>query len=296
MITTEDIAIFDECSKKYVFSAWQTPRISLATALNDSLRVGLLSGDPAAAKNHLMHTAAEPGLAVSTPSIYDCAVHHAALIELITTYLLAGEGAWKAAPVVTINGRSYQPLSFVRPACLRRVVLCSRWDQQRALEETHSWRTVADSAALGLPMLINAIVIGSATKGLRPSVWTRGYSHPVSKDLRIKSKMKDGENFNSNWRRVYREQSSRTPAEWLHLMQADNAFDDVVQSVSVGLPTHKVHEQMKEMMDSIATTTVGEMRRSQCFKVSTCPYSVCCHSADSITPELAGWHKKSTPA
>jgi hypothetical protein len=291
-MTTEDIATFDECSRKYVYSSWQTPRISLATALNDSLRIGLLSGKPELAKNHLMQLAAEPGLAISTSDIYGAAVHHAALIEIITAYLLADGEAWQPAPVVRVGWHSYQPLSFIRPACLRRVVLCSRWDQQRALEETHSWRTVADSAALGLPMLINAIVIGSASKGLRPSVWTRGYSHPVSKDLRIKSIAKGGENFNSNWRRVYREQSSRSPSEWLKLMQADNAFEEVVHSVSVDIPGKAAHDQMISMMNAITSTTIGEMRRSSCFKQSTCANAILCYHPDSPTPSEVGWKQK----
>lgn len=294
MVTTEDLAVYDECARKYVYSAWQTPRASLATALNDSLRIGLLSGDPVKAKNHLMQLAAEPGLAITATDVYAAAVQHAALIEVVTAYLLGSEGAWQEAPVTDIGGHEYKPLSFVRPACLRRVVLCSRWDMQRQLEETHSWRTVGDSAALGLPMLINAIVIGSATKGIRPSVWTRGYSHPVSKDLRIKSINKDGENFNSNWRRVYREQSSRTSAEWLKLMQGDNAFEGVVESVSVGMPTYRAHEQMKAMMDEIIGTK-GEMRRSQCFKQSTCPMAILCHRDQPVTPEEAGWAPSQRP-
>lgn len=292
MITTEDIALHDECERKRLYSLWQTPRISLAQALNDSLRIGLLKGDPLLARNHLMHLAAEPGLAVSTQDVYGCAVHHGALIEVITAYLLADEGPWKATPKVKIGDHDFRPLSFLRPACLRRVVLCSRWDMQRQLEETHSWRTIADSAALGLPMLINAIVIGSATKGLRPSVWTRGFQHPVAKDLRIKSVAKNGENFNSNWRRVLRESSSKSPANWLKLMQSDNAFEEVVHSVSVNMPDYRVHEQLKEMMDQISTTTVGKMRRSSCFRQSTCPMAILCHHPDSPTPAEAGWPKK----
>lgn len=292
MITTEDVALWDECERRRLYSLYQTPRISLAQALNDSLRIGLLKGDPALAKNHLMQLAAEPGLAISGVDIYAVALHTSALIEIITTYLLADEGPWKAAPKVKIGEHDFRPLSFVRPACLRRVVLCSRWDMQRQLEETHSWRTVADSAALGLPMLINAIVIGSAVKGLRPSVWTRGFSHPVSKDLRIKSLKKDGENFNQNWRRVLRESSSKSAADWLTLMQKDDAFEEAVHSVSVPIPSQQSHVDLSRMLDEITSTSVGKMRRSSCFKQSTCPMANLCYHPDSPTPEIAGWLKR----
>lgn len=294
LITTEELANFDTCPRLYTFAYFQPPRVSLAAALNDSLRVGLLTGDPAAAKNHLMQLAADPGLAISVVDIYGCAVHHAALIEIIVHYLLNGEGAWHPAPTVTIGANQFQPLSYLMPdQRLRRVVLCSKWDDQRRLEEAHSWRTLSDCAAIGRPMLINAIVIGSTNKGWRPSAWTKAYSHPVSRELRIQPKNKTGESFNDNWRRVYREHTSKSCTDWLGLMQTDNAFEGIVQSITVDMPTHEVHEQMKELLTTMSTmVSPGEMRRAACFKNVSCTYSGLCYSKDHPTPSELGWLRK----
>lgn len=292
-MTTEDVVAFDECSRKYVFGAYQTPRISLATALNESLRVGLLAGSPSAAKDHLMQLAAEPGLAVSTTDIYGAAVHHSRLIEIIVHYLLNDGEKWHPCPAATVGAHTFQPMSYLMPdQRLRRVVLCSKWDEQRRLEETHGWRTLADTASTGRPMLINAIAIGSATKGFRPSAWTRAYEHPVARNLRVKS-VTEGKDFNSNWRKIYREQSSKSCQDWLAIMQADNAFEGIVHSLTVDIPTNAVFEDLSERLTAMRNLTGnGRMRRSACFRAASCVYAGCCYSAPPFTPADAGWDKK----
>lgn len=292
MITSDDVANFDACARHALYSLYAPPRIPLSFALNQSLRIGLLSGDPKLAKNHLMELAAEPGLALSVPSVYDCALHHAHLIEIITTYLLAGEGAWIPSPIIDIKGHQFQPLSYTRPTALRRIVLCSRWDLAREMEERNSWRSLADQSALGLPMLINAISIGSTINGgFRPSVWTRGFSHPVSRDLRIQSKAVKG-GFNENWRKVYRESSGHSPEEWLKLMQTDGAFEGVVNSVSIDLPPKHIHSEFVSLLDGFSSNSTTP-RRSNCYRLTPCIHVGLC--ADNLTPADAGWQPKESP-
>lgn len=298
MFTTEDIYTFDDCHRKFAWSSFEPPRISIATALNESLRIGLLSGDPLAAKNHLMQRAAEPGFNLWAIDVYSIAVHHANLIELITHYLLAGDGPWKAAEGVTVDSHPFTPLSYLLPDNrLRRVILCSKWDSLRQQEEVTSWRTIADIISTGRPMLLNAISIGSAIKGFRPSPWTRAYEHPVARHLRIQPSSADNrvKDFNSNWRRIYRESTSKSCAEWLQLMQADKAFDDIVHSVNVEVPPdgQAIYAQMSKMMDSMSQIEPnGEMRRSSCYKIIPCIYSPCCHHSTPTTPSLMGWKQK----
>lgn len=291
MITTEDISNFDACNRLAIYAKFDTPRISLATVLNEALRIGLLSGNPVAAKTHLMQRAANPGLAIYGSNVYSSAVHHSALIELIVTYLLAGEGAWKSAPAVEVGPHQYQPLSYLLPDHrLRRIILCSQWNEQRRLEEVNSWRTLGDIIATNRPMLINAIVIGAAASGFRPSVWTRSYIHPQQLSYRVK--LKSGDNFSSNWRKTYRESSSKSCTEWLTLMQNDGAFDDVVHSTTADLPSQEAYDQMASMLESLQSNQ-GEMRRSACFKQVSCAYSRLCYASPSLTPTEAGWRMKS---
>lgn len=294
IISTEDIALFDSCKRLQLYSAFEPPRIPIAVALNESLRIGLIAGDPSTAANHFMERGANPGLAISCADVYSAVRHHSSLIELITAYLLASGGAWKPSLAVSLGNHRFKPLSFVMDdGRLRRVVLCSRWDDLRRREEEISWRSMADVLATSRPLLVNAISIGSAAKGFRPSVWTRAYSHPVSKDLRIKSIAKGGENFNDNWRRVYRESSSRSPAEWLKLMQADRAFDDVVASTVVDVPkdAESTLAGMMKIMDLIATGGSDEMTRSACYRMIPCIFSGLCYQ-NLMSPQSAGWKKR----
>lgn len=291
MITTEELSNFDACPRLAIYAKFDTPRISLATVLNESLRIGLLSGNPVAAKTHLMQRAANPGLAIYGSNVYSSAVHHSALIELIVTYLLAGDGAWKAAPAVDVGPHTYQPLSYLLPDHrLRRIILCSQWNEQRRLEEVNSWRTLGDIIATNRPMLINAIVIGAAASGFRPSVWTKGFEHPVHRGLRVRSIAKE-DGFNANWRKVYRESSAKNCQDWLTIMQNDNAFADTVFSTVVDTPHLSAQADFPRLLEGVASGR-DEMRRSHCFKQSTCPYSVCCHHDRPMTPAEAGWRPK----
>lgn len=293
MITTEYISNFDACNRLAIYAKFDTPRISLATVLNEALRIGLLSGNPVAAKTHLMQRAANPGLAIYGSNVYSSAVHHSALIELIVTYLLAGEGAWKSAPAVEVGPHQYQPLSYLLPDHrLRRIILCSQWNEQRRLEEVNSWRTLGDIIATNRPMLINAIVIGAAASGFRPSVWSRAYEHPVHRGLRVRSIAKE-DGFNNNWRKVYRESSAKSCQDWLTIMQNDNAFADTVFSTVVDTPHISAQADFPRLLDGVASGR-DEMRRSHCFRQSTCPYVYCCHHDVPVTPAEAGWREKET--
>lgn len=291
MIDTESIYLLDECSRRLAWNWAEPPRTSLAAALNDALRVGLLSGSPESARDHLMERAANPGFNLSTTSLYDTAIHHAALIEVITAYLLGKDGPWKPADPTTLANHPYTPLSYQMPdGRLRRVILCSKWDDLRAKEEATSWRTVADICTLAQPMLLNAISIGSMAKGFRPSVWTKCWEHPVSRIQRVRPIV--AEKFNDRWQTFYRERTNQSPANWLLMMQNDQAFEGVVNSLEVAIPPDAAStlRQMEKMAGEINQLGVdGEMRRSSCYKIIPCVFSPLCHSPERLTPISAMW-------
>jgi len=261
--------------------------------MNDSLRAGLIAGEPARARETLLQIAADPGLDMQAWNLYDVAVHHAALMELVTAYLVA-DGPW--TPAGEVDGVGCQ--SFVLPdGRLRRVVLCSAYSELRKLEEVHSWRTIADVCVTGRPMLLNFISIGQSRKGLRASPWTQGYVHPENGILRVKriASEKTGPNprFSDNWKKVYREQTDHKPKEWLAIMQQDHAFEDLVQYCTVDVPTNRkgILEDLRRIERELASKSIA-MRRSACFRFSPCPMACLCHSPGNLTPELVGWKRK----
>jgi len=287
ILTTDDFFRHDACERLETWSRqYELPRIPLAEALRSGLRAGLLSGDPQKAYSQFLAHSASPGLDIEGRSVYDVAVHHAALVEVISAYLLGNDGAWLEADSVEFGKNTFQPLSFqMADGRLRRVVLCSTWNALREQEERYSWNTVADMAATGRPMLVNVIVIGQSREGFRISPWTTGYEHPENRTLRIKRK--EGK-FAPSWRKVRREIMGTKPLDWLTLMQRDEAFEDVVYSFTADL------KDRDEVLDEMKRMKMGgeRMTRSSCFRYVPCPMACLCHRG--LTPQAANWPQRNS--
>lgn len=284
-MNTADFEHEDRCPRFRTWSArYHLPRIPLAYALNESLRAGLLKGDQSAAYGKFMALSANPGLDIEGRNVYDIAVHHAQMLEVLTSYLVT-DGPWKAPDAVSFAGDTYQPQSYLLPdGRLRRVVLCSSWHGLREQEERTSWWTVGDIAVTGRPMLVNVLVIGSAREGFRQSPWTTGYLHPENGTLRIK---RNEGRFTDRWKKVYREQTDCRAIEWLSKMQKDEAFEGIVESFTVDGCGAEVAEQMERMAQNFGDT---DMRRSGCFRNAPCPMAGLCH--EGLTPAMAQWREK----
>lgn len=282
---TEDFVRHDACSRFETWSRrYELPRISLSDALRSGLRAGLLTGDPQRAHSQFIAHASNPGLDIEGRNVYDIAIHHAAMLEVIATYLVGNDGPWKPASCLPLGQDTFQPLSFEMPdGRLRRVVLASSWNTLREQEERHSWWSVADMEITGRPMLINAIVIGQTREGFRISPWTMGYEHPENGILRIKKK--EGK-FNPNWKKVKRENTDIRSLDWLSHMQSDGAFEDVVFSFTADL---KSRDSDMERMASEIREGRDTMRRSACFRMSPCPMASTCHDPKLIMPT---WREK----
>ncbi len=281
-MNSEFVVLHDECPRRATWMPqYVLPRVPLAQAMHEALRVGLIAGDPIKAKEAFVEIASSPGLDIQAYNVYEIAMHHAAMMEVICAYLVA-DGAWEPAEGLQ---------SYILPdGRLRRVVLCSAWNPLREDEERTSWRTVADTVYSGRPMLINAIVIGQSRKGFRSSPWTTGFIHPENHMMRIQKR--EGK-FNDNWKKVYRENTDKKPEDWLYLMQEDGAFDNLVYSVDVDVPENRKEitadlERIEIELQSKSTV----MRRSACYKMSPCPFARVCHHTNVKDPKEAGWKSK----
>ena len=290
-MNSNDVCLHDECPRLQTWSAeYALPAIPLAKALHDSLRAGLIAGRGNVARETLLQIAAEPGLDMQSAQMYDIAVHHAAMMEVITEYL--APEPW--IPAGQVDG--FEPDSFILPdGRLRRVVLCSAYSELRKREEVNSWRTMADVCVTGRPMLLNFITIGQSKKGFRSSPWVQGYIHPENGLLRTKriATEKTGPNpkFTENWKKVYREQTDHKPKEWLKIMQHDQAFDGLVQYLTVDVPPNRkeVLADLKRIEREIVSESL-EMRRAACFRFAPCVFAGVCHKG--LTPENAGFKRE----
>ncbi len=289
MISTEDFFEHDRCHR---FGAWnrryQPFRVSLNFGLNESLHAALSTGDAKRAPERILSLAANPGFDLSVPDVYSPAVHHSKLAELLATYLLSVDKC-STPPPLDMSWGQFQPRSFLLPDDrLRRIVLVDRWTPEREQLERFSWRTAADTSITNRPMLITAIVIGGARAGYRSSPWTTGYLHPQNGGLRVQRR--EGA-FGDGWQKVYREQTSIQPMEWLRVMQGDGAFEGRVVSVAEDVPRNR-----QEVLDQLAMMAgeikAGSLRqsRSSCYRFTPCPFLMACGGA-KMPPEL-GWFER----
>lgn len=293
-MNSELVVLHDLCPRLATWSAgYALPRVPLAEAMRKSLHAGLIAGRGSNARETLLQIAARPGLDIHGRNVYDIAVHHAAMMEVVVDYL-AAEGPW--VPAGTVKGLELE--SFLMPdGRLRRVILCSTWNALRQEEELVSWRTVADVCVTGRPMLLNFIVIGQSRFGFRPSPWTQGFIHPENHLLRVKriATEKTGPNpkFTENWKKVYREQTDHHSDKWLKIMQDDQAFEDLVRYYTAEVPKNRksVLADLARIGDEIALKGT-RMRRSACFRLAPCPFARLCHAPTRLTPQSCGWERR----
>lgn len=293
--TTEDFDNLDTCERKFNWSRkYLFPRISVMAAMYQALDAGLVSGDPERGRDSLMALAANPGLGISGYNVYEIAVHHAALVEILTTYLLGKGEPWTSAHPVKLGDHEYQPQSYLMPdGRLRRVILCAWFDDARKLKESHSWRTCGDIVATNRPMLINAVAIGNTRSGMRHSPWTRGFLHPTNHTLRIQRiEQREGKDFSSTWRKVWRERTDFSVKDWLTVMQQDNAFEGNVNSFMVSPERRDETEaEMIEMMRAMERPS-ERMRRAGCFGITPCGFAEICHLNHLTHPGKENWKER----
>lgn len=284
-MTTEDFVDFDRCPTFHAYATrYQPLRVSFYFALNDGLNAALAANDPIRASERIMALAANPGIDHKGHNLYSAVVHHSHLAELLAAYVLSIE----SSPLrpISMKWGEFQPQSFLLPdGRLRRILLVDRWTPEREQMERFSWRTAADTAITGRPMVITALVIGALREGLRPSGWTQAFIHPQNGGLRIAKRY--GE-FSESWRKVYRESSGKSAKEWLGMMQSDKAFEDTVFSVTEDVPRNRadVLAQMEQMAHE-RKAQVPRQTRSACYRFTPCPFLSACTKACS--PADLGW-------
>jgi len=290
MLNTEDFINQDICPRSQTYTARYEPlRISLNGALNQALHDALSVGAPTVASETLMSLAARPGIEIESRSLYDSAIHHSRLVEVLSAYVLA-VGPLRVPAPLSMDWGEFQPRSILTSdERLRRVVLCDRWTPERELLERFSWRTAIDCAVTNRPMVITAIVIGRVQNGFRSSVWTTGHQHPATGEIRVQKR--EGK-FVDSWREVYRENTVLKALDWLRIMQGDGAFEGRVFSVT------QEPVNQKEILAQVAAMAkeMGSIRqtRSSCYRFRPCPFLPACSQAKS--PAQLGWVEKDSIA
>ena len=282
----------DFCRRKPILEKqWQPYAITPIEALYEAIEHGLTddsNSDPAdVAHEALMELATTRGIDSNQTDLLGQAEHLASIAEFVTYLLRTGSPFKRPEPITLPNGTPWIPSSFLDPSesYLRRVVLVSRWDAYRMTEEEHSWRTL-EGAIYGVPMDLLVVVLGQERNGRRHGALTKGWQHPVAKNLRFRKR--DGTGFDANWEPIFREKSNFSRQDWLDALVEDGLLPEIVLIHRAESPQIDVSALAEAKLARIhATTDYPEPQLSSCFqRVHPCPFRSICPRGLEPSTEL----------
>jgi hypothetical protein len=281
----------DRCERlPYLLQRWQTPAIRPIAALYEAVEAGLTSPSNApweVSEQALYDLATTRGLDSNQTDVLGEAEHLSALASFIV-YVLRPEGPWKRPePLPLPDGAIWTPSAFLSTSesHLRRVVLCSRWDAYRMVEEEHDWRTL-EGSIYGVPMNLMVVVLGQERDGRRKGPLSRGWTHPVSKQLRFRKR--DGGGFDGAWEQVWREKSDFSKETWLDTLADDGVLPDVVQIHTVETSNRDWCKiALKKLARIREAKELPEESPSMCFdRINPCPFRSCCPRGEEPSESL----------
>lgn len=309
MISAVTLENWDRCRRLGMWSQdWEPIRITpigaVYAALGRALECRLPDyTGPAMVRDMAMAMASDRGVDTARQDPYDLMVHYGHMAEVIARTIRQPN----AEPLQRYgqHPKGYQVDSYLIDGGTRllRYVLVDYWDEDRAMAELHSWRTIGDISVTGLPMTIRAMVIGTVRDGRRYGNWTRARQHPRSKQIRFARKQGRGreDGFTDTWAGVWRENSGIGPDIWLGTMARDGVLAESVREIKVRVPETfqiaRVLDDMAaielEMANARAGTgTMFPMTRSACDVPvrGACRYQCCCYAPkpDYMDPGESG--------
>lgn len=284
----------DLCRRSaFYFQRWIPPQIKPTDALHQAIECGLeYAGDKepsGIASEKLMDLAVTRGIDSNQTDLLGEAEHLAGIASFATWLLRTGP-AWKRPePIKLPNGTIWTPGAFLSQSetHLRRIVLCSRWDAYRQVEEEHDWRML-ESAIYGCAMDLVVIVLGQQRDGRRHGALCKGWQHPVSKGLRFRKR--DGSGFDANWQPIFREQSSFSRDQWLDALVGDGLLSEsvLIHQVQTSNQVPDIGALAEQKLNRLKEENITPLRQlSRCFdRFAPCPFRSCCPRGLEPSEEL----------
>jgi len=279
--TAHKLSSDDFCRRLvHLEASWERESLSPMQLLSRGIEAGLTSesDDPGQdAGDRVMSLAVSRPIETAQSDLLGLAEHTAALADMIVWLLRTGS-PWQRPAPVRLGNHLWEPDSFLGPdETLRRVVLCDRWSEERAIAECFDWRTL-EAAIYDMPMTLVVVVLGASRDGRRHGPLSKGYLHPVAQDLRFRKR--DGGDFCSTWNTIFREDFRGEREEWLQAMTADGVLEDhvILHPTDPSANQHAIRELAERKLARLSdTVALPEPQLQQCFDpIRQCPFRSCC--------------------
>lgn len=286
MNSSDLLAAHDRCARAGFYSkTWEFSRLHPDEVLRRAVDVGLMSeeDDPGqAAGDHVMTLAANRGLDIEGSGVYPIALHQASLADIATTLLRSLQAPWQRPADKTVESVTWTSSAFLAPSGLRlhRVLLVSRWSEERAKAERYSWETLGEQSVYGLPMTVHVVVLGQRKSGKHHGPFSKGWLHPRSRTLRVRKR--DGESFGKDWTQAWREeQDTISRSKWIDQMGTDGVLDDSLFEIECDIPSVKLSSEIRRLAERKLrqiqeTAKTPDMQASSCWWPTPCQFAESC--------------------
>jgi hypothetical protein len=290
ILTAQTFDTFDRCSRRLAFEREYEPRSISPLGLLYAAVEAALAGDDA--KDAILDLTQRLDVISGELSPVSVVRHVESHAEVISLALTAKLGRMKRLDPLPLGGHKWRSNLFEgRSGDLHRLILVSHMDDDTLRSYAHSWGTIGELAALERPITLTIVIIGPQRGGRRHSAWSKGFLHPIQKNLRFAPRKRDS-GFTESWKTVWREQSEIKAETWLERMKMDEVLPDLIVSRRIVYNPDdermvQARRDMLALIPKMETASADEpMRRSSCDELGkgSCPWQAVCYSATPATP------------
>jgi hypothetical protein len=303
---------YDRCVRQWAYlygEGWELGRVKPLEAVYGALHAVLEAKEyagPQMARQWVMDVAGERGVWTERDNPYDMIVNHAHIAEVMARAVRQpSDPPLEKYGMCPVKGyHEWRPDSYLINGGTRlmRLVLVDHWDDDRALAECHSWRTMGDVCVTGLPMNLRVLVMGQMRAGKRHGHWGKARMHPTMRALRFARRRKGNnkpEGFQESWETVWREDVNVGADKWLEQMARDRVLSEVAFNVPVRVPGEYARQRVLEDIERIGdemSRNAGRdgsefpMNRSACDSpiYGPCPLQCVCFAPTEISVAETG--------
>lgn len=296
ILSAQLLDTFDRCPRRLAYERTHEPRtISTMGLLYAAVEGSLTSTDPCqGARDAVSRVTQDKDVTAGELSSLSAVRHVESMAEVIGLALREKLGRAQQVQPCSVGDHEWQSNLFACKGIYHRLVLTAHLDDDSLRSFAHSWQTIGELGALERHIMLTAVIVGAQRGGRRSSPWSKGFIHPIQKQLRIGRRKAGGaDGFTTGWKEVWREQTDIKAETWLDRIKSDEMLDDLIvgRKIRFNAEDERMKQARREMLvlaDQMEQATVlSPMRRSSCDEIGRgpCPWQPLDYSSTEVSPQ-----------